>query len=318
MTASEPRYVVDDVREYIAPSEPGWAVFDYRTGRVARMADGSQARFTSRAKAYAWQREHQEPLERRDGDSDGPGPDRVRRDCRELLGGQGLPGDARLRRRARHGGRVMDRVTVLYNDLGSTDNGLPVEWPGVLDLARRQAAHYGLRFEVVRRELGGLWQQLRTERKKFPSSSARWCTSDRKPAQGMKLVTRLCAETGITDRPVRVLYCLGLRADESSGRARKQPLEVDRAHSSGRRTITRWLPTLPIDRPHPRIRGALPRGLRPGHGPTLSCSLCVLSSRADLVCAARLRPDLAVEYAALEAELGHMFQAGTSDGGHHR
>lgn len=67
MSASEPRYVVDDVREYAQPGAPGWAVFDYRTGKVARRDDGSEARFTSRAKAYAWQRDHQEPLEPEDG-----------------------------------------------------------------------------------------------------------------------------------------------------------------------------------------------------------------------------------------------------------
>lgn len=46
-----------------------------------------------------------------------------------------------------------DRVTVVHNDLGTTDNGLPVEWPGTADLAREQAAHYGCRFEITRREV---------------------------------------------------------------------------------------------------------------------------------------------------------------------
>ena len=40
----------------------------------------------------------------------------------------------------------------------------------------------------------------------------------------------------------------------------------------------------------------------------LSCSLCVLASRADLVRAAQLRPELAAEYADLEAEIGHRFR----------
>ncbi len=40
----------------------------------------------------------------------------------------------------------------------------------------------------------------------------------------------------------------------------------------------------------------------------LSCSLCVLASRADLVRAAQLRPELAAEYAELEAEIGHRFR----------
>lgn len=39
-----------------------------------------------------------------------------------------------------------------------------------------------------------------------------------------------------------------------------------------------------------------------------SCSLCVLASRADLVRAARLRPELAARYAAVERTTGHRFR----------
>ena len=40
----------------------------------------------------------------------------------------------------------------------------------------------------------------------------------------------------------------------------------------------------------------------------LSCRFCVLSSRADLVCSARLNPDLADRYAELERRIGHRFR----------
>ncbi|MBQ1165269.1 phosphoadenosine phosphosulfate reductase family protein, partial [Streptomyces sp. A73] len=40
----------------------------------------------------------------------------------------------------------------------------------------------------------------------------------------------------------RVLYCLGLRAEESSGRAKKPVLSVDDAASSGVREVVTWLP----------------------------------------------------------------------------
>ncbi|OLT19414.1 phosphoadenosine phosphosulfate reductase, partial [Actinomadura sp. CNU-125] len=208
-----------------------------------------------------------------------------------------------------------DRVTVVHNDLGTTDSGLPVEWPGTADLAREQTGHYGFRFEITRREKGGLYQQLRNERLMFPSSEARWCTSDQKTSQGRKVVTRLVTELGL-NRPAEVLYCLGLRAQESPGRARKPVLEIDKAGTSGRRTIRRWLPihdwsetevwdriTASGVRYHPAYDEGMTR---------LSCSLCVLASRDDLVRAARLRPDLAAEYAALEVELGHRFRADMS------
>ncbi|MBQ1165131.1 phosphoadenosine phosphosulfate reductase family protein, partial [Streptomyces sp. A73] len=51
-----------------------------------------------------------------------------------------------------------------------------------------------------------------------------------------------------------------------------------------------------------RYHWAYDKGLK-----RLSCSFCVLASREDLECAARLRPDLAAEYVALEAEMGHRF-----------
>lgn len=67
MSEQEPRYVVTDRGEYAPPNGLRWFVYDYRTGGCACTADGPFAEFSSRAKAYAWQREHQEPLEPEDG-----------------------------------------------------------------------------------------------------------------------------------------------------------------------------------------------------------------------------------------------------------
>lgn len=45
----------------------------------------------------------------------------------------------------------------------------------------------------------------------------------------------------------------------------------------------------------------------------LSCRLCILASRADLVCSARLNPELAERYyARVEAAIGHRFRADLS------
>jgi 3'-phosphoadenosine 5'-phosphosulfate sulfotransferase (PAPS reductase)/FAD synthetase len=211
-------------------------------------------------------------------------------------------------------------VVVLHNDLGTTDSGEPVEWPGVAELAREHAAQYGYRFEIRRRDLGGFWDQLLNERKKWPSSAARWCTSDQKTSQGIKLVTQLTTELrdelGITDRPIEVLYCLGIRKQESTARKKKKPVVVDESHSSRNRTITRWHPILEwsVKDVWDQIKVS---GLRPhaayswGMG-RLSCSLCVLASPEDLVLAARLRPALAADYARAEALLGHKFTFETS------
>lgn len=56
-------------------------------------------------------------------------------------------------------------------------------------------------------------------------------------------------------------------------------------------------------RPHPAYAEGMPR---------LSCSFCVLASRSALVRAAQLRPDLARQYVAVEARMGHRFRADLS------
>lgn len=200
---------------------------------------------------------------------------------------------------------VLERVTVLHCDLGH------VEWPGTAELAAEQAAHYGLRFEVRRRTQGPLLDQVR-QRGMWPSSAARYCTSDQKRGPARKLITELVKELGELDRPAQVLNCMGLRSQESAARLKKQALQRDDAASSGRRVVTTWLPIQDwtvgevwqrIHESGVRYHPAYDQGMT-----RLSCSLCVLASRADVIRGARLRPELAAEYAALEAEIGHRFR----------
>jgi 3'-phosphoadenosine 5'-phosphosulfate sulfotransferase (PAPS reductase)/FAD synthetase len=130
---------------------------------------------------------------------------------------------------------VLHRVTVLHCALGH------VEWPGTSELARTQAEHYGVRYEERHREQGLLLDQVR-HRGRWPSSSARYCTSDQKRGPARKLITQLVAELGDLHRPARVLNCMGLRAAESRARLKKARLSRDEAASSGRRTVDTWLP----------------------------------------------------------------------------
>jgi 3'-phosphoadenosine 5'-phosphosulfate sulfotransferase (PAPS reductase)/FAD synthetase len=200
---------------------------------------------------------------------------------------------------------VLHRVTVLHCALGH------IEWPGTRELARSQAEHYGVRYEERHREQGSLLDQVR-RRGRWPSSSARYCTSDQKRGPARKLITQLVAELGDLHRPARVLNCMGLRAEESRARLKKARLSRDDAASSGRRTVDTWLPVhdWTEDQVWQRIRtSGVPYHPAYDQGMSrLSCSLCVLASRADLVRAAQLRPTLAAEYAELEAEIGHRFR----------
>ncbi|RAS59492.1 phosphoadenosine phosphosulfate reductase family protein [Lentzea atacamensis] len=206
------------------------------------------------------------------------------------------------------------RIIVVHADLGR------VEWPGTLDLARRHAEAYGLYFEVVRRELGDLLDQI-AQRGKFPSATARYCTSDHKTAQVAKLMTRLAKahrrrNPSTLFRPIRILNCLGIRAEESHARAKKVPFGPDKAATNSRRIVDRWLPifTWTQDQVWTTIRrSGLPHHPAYDLGmPRLSCVFCVLAGSKELVLAAQHNPALAEEYAAVEQRIGHTFKADLS------
>ncbi|WP_405803459.1 phosphoadenosine phosphosulfate reductase family protein [Streptomyces sp. NBC_01187] len=207
---------------------------------------------------------------------------------------------------------VRDRIVVLHIDLGRTPRGHTVEWPGTVELARRQAAHYGLPFEV-RRSLKwpSLVHRIRA-RGRFPNFLNRFCTAEMKRGVSGRFITEQVAALRVTDRPARVVLVMGMRAAESRARARKTAVEVDRRASSGRRTVTLWYPVLRWSTAEvwQRIHDSgVPYHWAYDQGMSrLSCSLCVLGSIPDLTCAARLRPELAREYADLEIEMGQPFR----------
>lgn len=206
---------------------------------------------------------------------------------------------------------VADRLIAVHCDLGR------VEWADTKDLAAAHAAHYGMRFEVVSRERGDLLDQIADRRvaldakgkfdaPAFPSSTARFCTSDQKTSQVAKLMTRLVdefrTEHNVT-RPVRIVNCLGIRAAESPARAKKEALHRDSA-SNGKREVTRWLPI--FDWSEDEVWARIKETGVPYHWAydlgmsRLSCAFCVFASKADLKISARHNRKLAEEYVALE------------------
>ena len=201
------------------------------------------------------------------------------------------------------------RLIAVHCDLGR------VEWEGTRELAGEQAAHYGLRFEVVRnRNWADLLERIES-RGKWPDAKNRYCTSEFKTAQVKRLATRLVAETSVLGRPVRILNCLGLRAEESPTRAKKaqfRHLEARSGWSNTKRSVDEWLPIHSWGLAD--VWGRINRSGVPHHPaydmgmPRLSCSFCVLASRGALVRAATLRPGLAAEYAAAESRMGHRFR----------
>ncbi|MFJ9523471.1 phosphoadenosine phosphosulfate reductase family protein [Kitasatospora sp. NPDC101801] len=199
---------------------------------------------------------------------------------------------------------LLKRTVVLHLDLGDA------EWDGVPALAAQQAAAYGLRFEVRRRERGGLLDLVR-DRGRWPGPSTPFCRSYLKRDVARKFYTELTNELGITGRPARIVTALGLRAAESTVRSRRPTFALDRAATSGRRQITTWLPIhqFSTDTVWKTVRAS---GIPPHpvyqQLDRLSCRLCPFAGRRSLITAARMAPDTALDYALVEEEIGQPFR----------
>lgn len=254
-------------------------------------------------------------------------------------------------------GYDLSRVVVEYDQLDGDRPDEKATWPGTaqigahlvakygdrpgsLELARRQAQHYGFRFEVARQQSRPpLLADMRTRkgsdgRSRFPDAKNRWCTSDHKRAAGRLLLTRLVKEMGGRKRwgrPVRILTVMGFRAQESIGRARREVFSYD-AGASGQGTVTRRRGI----RPGPRCQRQVWLWL-PIHHWTIeqvwadihasgvsyawpydagmsrySCAQCVLGSKADAIRSAQIWPAHTLEIVDIERAIGHDWQAGNS------
>jgi 3'-phosphoadenosine 5'-phosphosulfate sulfotransferase (PAPS reductase)/FAD synthetase len=199
-----------------------------------------------------------------------------------------------------------DRLLVAHADLGR------VEWPGTRELAEEQARHYGLAFVAVSRRQGDLLQHI-AQRGMFPSPAARFCTADMKRGPIDRVLTWLAyrsRQAGV--ERVRILSCLGLRAEESPARAHRLPFTFDERASNGRRHVDVWLPLhgWTVQQVWQRIRAS---GVRhhPAYDmgmPRLSCCFCIFSPRSALLLAGQHNPELLAEYVALEKQIGHRFR----------
>lgn len=217
---------------------------------------------------------------------------------------------------------VMDRLVVVHADLGR------VEWAGTQALAARQAAHYGLRFEVVRyRNEDGLEQDLLAHvesKRKWPGmGNTRYCTSDHKRGPVGTLFKKLVDEwriaMGFKPRAmkgvpqVKILNCMGLRAQESTEREAMVPFRNDERFSNSKRIIDIWLPihawtVADVWRTigesgvehHPAYDLGMPR---------LSCVFCIYAQPDGLMLAGKHNRELLAEYVRVEQKIGHKFNA---------
>ena len=181
-----------------------------------------------------------------------------------------------------------------------------VVWPDTE--AHIRATTRGLEYHRV--EADKTFFDLVEARGMFPSPRYRQCTSDLKRGPIHKWLRRYCKAHGIH----QVVQCLGMRAEESTDRARRKVLKLDKRLSKAGRSVYEWLPIhgFTTGEVFATIAGA---GQRPhwayAAGMTrLSCCFCIMAGRRDLTTAARLRPNLYRRYVALERKLRFTLQCG--------
>jgi 3'-phosphoadenosine 5'-phosphosulfate sulfotransferase (PAPS reductase)/FAD synthetase len=207
---------------------------------------------------------------------------------------------------------VLDRVVAVHADLGR------VEWEGTREIAEAQAKHFGARFIAVARPQGDLLDLVR-HYGFWPKPTSRYCTAMLKRGQILRVLTELANEAraalpeGVR-RPIRILNCIGLRAEESPGRA-AQPMLTLEARGSGkglRKVVDIWLPIQ--DWPEAKVWEACRASGAPIHPayaaglPRASCVFCIYAPREALIVAGRAHPALLAEYVELEREIGHDFK----------
>jgi len=154
------------------------------------------------------------------------------------------------------------------------------------DWARERCATFGVELFVVRNP-NKTYLEMVERRKMFPSATTRQCTSDLKRGPIQTWIRR-AVKGGLIKESI-IVNCMGIRAAESSARAKQKPLKKNAALSKAGRVVWDWLPIFRMsleevldwhrrtDTPfHPVYVYA------GGYLRRFSCRVCIFSTTADL------------------------------------
>ena len=212
------------------------------------------------------------------------------------------------------------KLVVVHADLGV------VEWPGTRELAREQAEHYGLHFEVVKyKNAKGEHHDLLEhvlERGMWPDSQNRYCTSNFKRGPVQTLMTRYAQAAGRRhrlkpgQRKYRIVNCLGMRVEESPARGLLPDWTFNTPASNGLREVFNWLPILDLTKEEVwsriRVSGVRHHWAYDLGMPRLSCCFCIFSPKAALLLAGKHNRELLLRYVEAERKMKHTFRYGFS------
>lgn len=198
-----------------------------------------------------------------------------------------------------------------------------MEWPGVLELVQKQCEHFGIPLELV--EAGGRWPSwydYSAHRKEWPGFGTRFCTRGWKSTPIDKLVTQIkkLYQKVTGKKQIRVLQVMGMRADESSERAKRYSVYQHEEHrTNSERWTDLWLPL--YDWTAPQVWKFIRAHKLPYHHvydlgmERLSCAFCPLAGRHEIVQAARVAwdidPALLDRIVEVEAAVGQPIKPGS-------
>jgi 3'-phosphoadenosine 5'-phosphosulfate sulfotransferase (PAPS reductase)/FAD synthetase len=190
-----------------------------------------------------------------------------------------------------------DQLILVHAELPGSD------WPDLVDHIKATTKGE----ELILARAGKTFLEMVERRGMFPSPSLRQCTSDLKRDPIARELRRFVKAN--PQFQGRLVNCMGIRAQESASRARKNPLKLDLRNSKAGREWWEWYPI--FDMSEAEVFAAIEAAGQEPHWAyaagmsRLSCCFCIMSSQADLETAARLRPDLLETYANLEEKIGH-------------
>ncbi len=193
-----------------------------------------------------------------------------------------------------------EQLVVVHSDLGE------VEWRGVKDHIKNTIqqtlnvvqAKKSL-FDMVRHRA-----KTRPDVPSWPSPGQRQCTSDLKRSPIEKFIRNDMKAKGA----VLAVNCVGLRAEESTARSKRNPWLMNLTLCRAGRTVFEWLPLhhWKTDDVFAAIRraGQLPFWAYKAGNKRLSCVFCIMGCASDLANGKKHNPELYAKYIELEKETG--------------
>jgi DNA sulfur modification protein DndC len=177
------------------------------------------------------------------------------------------------------------------------------------DFARQICERFGLELGVCRNP-NKTYLEMVERRGMFPSPSTRQCTSDLKRGPIETWIRNNVSEKTIVS-------CMGIRAAESSARAKQNPWKRNESLSKAGRTVYNWMPIfdwsheavyqyladrqIPLHPVYQRAGGYLNR---------FSCRVCIFATLDDLQAIAANDPEAFELVASLEERIGFTMQPG--------